>query len=147
MSKSTPKTPEELQAFKDKYGEVVSFRLFRRDPDQAQILDALKGVPKEQKVDLFVRAMLDYMGKPIYDDNAATAAELRTMINELLQVLGSAHELIAKLSRATVISHEVQREIDDNTKKYQLSSEFITKMNQQQRAAKVLRQPSSTDEE
>lgn len=147
MPRPTKKTPEELEAQRDKYGETVSFRLMRKIPDHAAVLDELNDLPKDEKVDLFVRSVLAYKGKPIRDDNAATAAELREMLNNTLQILGEANQLISRLSRNGLVNEQGKREIEDSAGRRQLSMEFVDKMNQQQRAAKVLRQPSSTEEE
>ncbi len=145
MSRISKRTPEEIEAYKKQYGEVVSFRLKRDNPDHAEILKALEQVPKQDRVDLFARAMMDYWDKPIRDDNAATAVELREMVSELLQALGTAHDLIRKLSNGVTVTQEIQQAIDDNSRK--LNPDFITQMNQQKRPPKVLRQPSSNDEE
>jgi hypothetical protein len=147
MAKKTKKTAEELEAQRDQYGEVVSFRLSRKNQDQAEILRELRNLSRADKVELFTRAMLSYLGKPIRDDNAATAIELHQMLNDMLQVLGEANQLISRLSRGGMVTAQGKQEIEDSAGRRQLTGDFIDKMNQQQRAAKVLRPPSSTEEE
>jgi hypothetical protein len=65
----------------------------------------------------------------------------------MLQVLGEANQLISRLSRGGMVTAQGKQEIEDSAGRRQLTGDFIDKMNQQQRAAKVLRPPSSTEEE
>jgi hypothetical protein len=145
MSKKPRISPDELARQKQLYGEVVSFRLKRSVTDHEQVLEELDALNKDQKVDLFVKAVLNYLGKPIHEDNAATAEQLRAMMNEVIKALGEANQIISKLRQGNF-------KLDDGENKTvarinALSEDFISKMNSQQRAAKTLRPPSDDGEE
>jgi hypothetical protein len=145
MSRKPRISQDDLARQKQLYGEVVSFRLKRAIPDHEQVLAEFDALGKDQKVDLFVKAVLSYLGKPIYEDNAATAEQLRAMTNEVIKALGEANQLISKLRQGNFKLDEGDNKVANKINT--LSEDFINKMNSQQRAAKSLRPPSDDEEE
>lgn len=123
----------------------MSFRLKSKIPQHQLILDHLRGMPKEEKVDLFVRAMGEYLGHPVDDAQSATIAALRQIVNDLLRVLDEANKLIRQMARGEFVGRGAQDQVEREAK--ELSANFIAAMNAQQRPARITREPSSDDEE
>src|SRR5437879_5950479 len=102
------KSQDQIEEDRQRYGEVVAFRLHRDldHPDELQVLTILKEMSKDEKKFYIVSAILNQAGVPLQNDNARTAAELRQMVSELTEALQSAHRLIERLTKGGFTTNE-----------------------------------------
>src|SRR5579859_822110 len=133
----TKRSPEEIEAERQKYGEIVAVRLRRDHPDQAQVLNILKRMSKEEKKRFLTQAVLSFAGIPSRDD---TSAQLRETVDALQQALAQAHELLAMLMTAKEIPEgsSGSKNPRASATKQPLSETFIEKMKAQKRPSRKL---------